>query len=188
MEIKADLTPTDLTIKVDLIIRTPSITRTHSKIKAASIARVELSISVATKGSIIKVHLIREGSTTKVDSITKAGSIATIRVDSTAKTHSTIRVASTVAHNVHIYFILDSFHLPNPNSQFAFKQQMMDPFTWTTIPTYTPDQQIPLPSQSQLLPQEQMINLQNLYEMSNYLQVQEVTLVTPIRARPMSQN
>lgn len=33
-----------------------------------------------------------------------------------------------------------------------------------------------------------MINLQTLYDMSNYLQIQEVTLVTPIRSRPMTQN
>lgn len=65
---------------------------------------------------------------------------------------------------------------------------MMDPFTWDQIPQFKPDQNIPLPSPSQLLPQEQNINLQTLYEMSNYLQLQEVTLVTPIRSRPMTQS
>ena len=57
----------------------------------------------------------------------------------------------------------NNFHRPNPDSEFGFKQQMMDPFTWNEIPHFKPDQNIPLPSPSQLLPQEQNISLQNLY-------------------------
>ena len=80
------------------------------------------------------------------------------------------------------------FHTINPTAQWGQQQIQMDPFSWTQIPTFGNDpNNIVLPSPSQLNENEKMVDLNGFGQMTQYLQIQEIALVTPIRSRSLTQ-
>lgn len=73
-------------------------------------------------------------------------------------------------------------------SPYGQQQMLVDPFCWNQIPSYNTDPQyIVLPSPCQLQEQERMIDLNSFAQMTGYIQPQEISLVTPIRSRQVTQ-